>query len=158
MPSSPINLASSPVIGDANVSAAVEKQLEEGELEILALQDTVGPSSQRFVAQTPQDISGGVNAGLRAPTSPEVEMEDNDLGGGAAAGGKVNEDVSKDGARAAKDHKGTFTTTLDFDDSDDVVFDEEAEGAKVARLTEYTIDVNTGEKVACQLEKGVSMG
>ena len=84
-------------------------------------------------------------------------MDDIDFGGGAAAGGKDNEDVSKDGARIAKDRQGTFTTTLDFDDSDDVVFDEEAEGAKVARLTEYTIDVNTGEKVACQLEKGVSI-
>ena len=85
-------------------------------------------------------------------------MEDNDLGGGAAAGGKVNEDVSKDGARAAKDHKGTFTTTLDFDDSDDDVFDEEAKNAWASHLTESTIDVNTGEKVACQLEKGVSTG
>ena len=54
--------------------------------------------------------------------------------------------------------KGTTTVTLDFDDSDDDVFDEEAEHARASRLTESTIDVNTGEKVACQLEKGVSMG
>ena len=37
-------------------------------------------------------------------------------------------------------------------------FDEEAKGAKATRLTESTIDVNTGERVACQLEKGVSTG
>jgi len=158
LPSSPVNPASSPVIGATNVSAARDRQLEEGELDILASQDTAGPTSQRFVAQTPRDVLGGVDAGLRAPTSPKVEMEDTDLGGGATAGSKVNEDISKDGARAAKDRKGTFTATLDFDDSDDNVFDEEAEGAKAARLTESTIDVNTGKKVACQLEKGVSMG
>ena len=45
-----------------------------------------------------------------------------------------------------------------FDDSDDDVFDEEAKNARASRLTESTIDVNTGEKVACQLEKGVSTG
>ena len=48
--------------------------------------------------------------------------------------------------------KGTTTVTLDFDDSDDVFY-EEAENARASRLTESTIDVNTGEKVACQLEK-----
>ena len=43
-------------------------------------------------------------------------------------------------------------------DSDDVIFDEEAENACAFRLTESTIDVNTGEKVAYQLENGVSTG
>jgi len=38
------------------------------------------------------------------------------------------------------------------------VFDKEAENARVSCLTESTIDVNIGEKVACQLEKGVSIG
>jgi hypothetical protein len=54
--------------------------------------------------------------------------------------------------------KGTTTVTLDFDDSDEDVFDEEAKNARASRLTESTIDVNTSEKVAYQLEKGVSMG
>ena len=54
--------------------------------------------------------------------------------------------------------KGTTTATVDFDDSDDDIFDEEAKNAHASRLTESTIDVNTGEKVAYQLEKGVSMG
>ena len=54
--------------------------------------------------------------------------------------------------------KGTTIVTLDFDDYDDDVFDEEAEKSRASHLTESTIDVNTGEKVACQLEKGVSTG
>ena len=63
-------------------------------------------------------------------------------------------------APKAKVHKvkGTTTVTLDFDDSDDDVFDEEAENAQASHLTESNIDVNTGEKVSCQLEKGVSIG
>ena len=32
--------------------------------------------------------------------------------------------------------KGTTTVTLDFDDSDDDVFDEEAENARASRLTD----------------------
>ena len=52
--------------------------------------------------------------------------------------------------------KGTTTVTLDFDDSDDDVFDEEAKNAWASHLTESTIDVNTDEKVSCQLEKGDS--
>ena len=43
-------------------------------------------------------------------------------------------------------------------DFDDDIFDEEAKNAHASRLTESTIDVNTGEKVAYQLENGVSMG
>jgi len=67
-------------------------------------------------------------------------------------GGPVETDAPK-----VKAHKGKGTTivTLDFDDD---VFDEEAENAQASCLTESTIDVNTGEKVACQLEKGVSTG
>ena len=52
--------------------------------------------------------------------------------------------------------KGTTTVTLDFDDYDDDIFDKEAQNACASRLTESTIDVNTGEKVEYQLEKGVS--
>ena len=77
-------------------------------------------------------------------------MQDSDLGGGA-----VETDAPK--AKALKG-KGTTTVTLDFDDSDDDVFDKEAENARASCLTESTIDVNIGEKVACQLEKGVSIG
>ena len=54
--------------------------------------------------------------------------------------------------------KGTTTITLDFDDSDDDIFDEEVENAHGSHLSESPIDVNTGEKVAYQLEKGVSTG
>jgi len=75
-------------------------------------------------------------------------IQDADLGGAP-----VETDAPK-----AKVHKvrGTTTVTLDFDDSDDDVFDEEAKNARASRLTESTIDVNTGEKVAYQLEKRVS--
>ena len=77
-------------------------------------------------------------------------MQDTDLGGGPVE----NE------ALKVKAHKGkgTTTVTLDFDDSDDDIFDEEVKNARASRLSEPTIDVNTGEKVAYQLEKGVSMG
>jgi hypothetical protein len=54
--------------------------------------------------------------------------------------------------------KGTTTVTLDFDESDDDVFDEEAKNARASRLSESIIDVNTCEKVACHLEKGVTTG
>ena len=77
-------------------------------------------------------------------------MQDSDWGGGV-----VETDAPKAQAHMVK---GTTTVTLDFDDYDDDVFDEEAEKSRASRLTESTIDVNTGEKVACQLEKGVSMG
>jgi hypothetical protein len=54
--------------------------------------------------------------------------------------------------------KGTTTVTLDFDESNDDVFDEEAEKARASHLSKSTIDVDTGEKVACHLEKGASIG
>ena len=54
--------------------------------------------------------------------------------------------------------KGTTTITLDFDDSNDDIFDEEAKNDRASRLSESTIDVNTDAKVAYPLEKGVSTG
>jgi hypothetical protein len=77
-------------------------------------------------------------------------MEDTDLGGGP-----MEIDAPK-----VKDHKGKgiTTVTLDFDDCDDDIFDEETKNARASCLTESTIDVKTGEKVAYQLEKGVSTG
>jgi hypothetical protein len=54
--------------------------------------------------------------------------------------------------------KGTTTVNFDFDESDDDVFDEEAENTHSSCLSESIIDVNTGEKVACHLEKGVTTG
>ena len=63
-------------------------------------------------------------------------------------------------ALKVKSHKGkgTTTVTLDPDDSDDDIYDEEAKNVRASHLTESTIDVNTGEKVAYHLEKGVSLG
>jgi len=77
-------------------------------------------------------------------------MQDTDLGGGP-----VETDAPKVKAHKGK---GTTTFTLDFDDSNDDIFDEKVKNACASRLSESTIDVNTGEKVAYQLEKGVSMG
>jgi hypothetical protein len=54
--------------------------------------------------------------------------------------------------------KGTTTFTLDFDESDDKVHDKEVEYDRASRLSESTINVNTGERVFYQLEKGVSTG
>jgi hypothetical protein len=117
---------------------------------IVASQETAGPSSQRFGAKTPQETAGDAGATLHVASPPRVVMQDTDLGGGL-----VEIDAPK-----VKVHKGKGTTTiaLDFDDSNDDVFDEEAENARASHLTESTIDVNIGEKVACQLEKGVSTG
>ena len=62
-------------------------------------------------------------------------------------------------APKVKAHKAKGTTiTLDFDDSDDDVFDAEAEHAQASSLTQSTINENTSEKVTCQLEKDVSTG
>jgi hypothetical protein len=76
-------------------------------------------------------------------------IEDTGLGGGPVETGAPK-------VKALKG-KGTTTVTLDFDESDDDVFDEEAKNARASRLSESTIDVNTGEKVVCHLEKGVSI-
>jgi hypothetical protein len=60
--------------------------------------------------------------------------------------------------RKAQKIKGTATLTLDFDKSDDEVYDEEDEHDRVSRLSESTINVITGERVSFQLENGVSTG
>ena len=76
-------------------------------------------------------------------------MHDTDLGGRP-----METDAPKVKAHKGK---GTTTVTLDFHDSDDDIFDEEVENARASCLSESTTDVNTGEKVAYQLEKGVSV-
>jgi len=56
LPSSLVVPTSSPVLGTsgaADATTIIDEQMEEGEIETLALQETVGPSSQRFVAETP---------------------------------------------------------------------------------------------------------
>jgi hypothetical protein len=79
-----------------------------------------------------------------------VAEENIDLGGGHVETGAPKVRVLKG--------KGTTVVTLDFDESDDDVFDKKSENARASRLSESTIDVNTGEKVACHLEKGVTTG
>jgi hypothetical protein len=128
----------SPVATATAAAATIESQ-EEGEVATLASQETVGPSSQRFVAETPSGIVGDVGI-LHAASPPQVMIEDTDLGGG----------LVKTGAPKVKALKGKGTTivTLDFYESDDDVFDKEAENARASRLSESTIDVNTSERVA----------
>jgi hypothetical protein len=141
------DILSSPVIGtEAPIAAATVADVmqEEGEVAILASQETIRPSSLRFVAETPSGI-----AGVASPPKVVVE-EDTGLGGGPVETGAPK-------VRALKG-KGTTTVTLDFDESDDDVFDQEAENARASHLSESTINVNIGEKVACHLEKGVSTG
>jgi hypothetical protein len=130
------------------VAATIESQ-EEGEVATLASQETTGPSSQRFVAETPSGIAGDVGI-LHATSLPQVVTEDTDLGGGPVETGAPK-------VKALKG-KGTTTITFDFDESDDDVFDEEAKNPRASRLSESTIDVNIGERVAYHLEKGVSIG
>jgi hypothetical protein len=77
-------------------------------------------------------------------------IEDTSLGGGPVETGATK-------VKALKG-KGTITVTLNFDESDDDVFDEDAENARASRLSESMIDVNTSENFACHLEKGVSTG
>lgn len=142
LPLSPVVPATSPMIAAAdavveNVIVASEKQLEESEILVMASQGTAEASSQRFGAPTPQGV--------------EVTNDDTDMGGGDAC-------VSEAAAQRVETHKGTMIATLDFDDSDEDVFDEEAQDARAARLNDCTVDVNTGEKVDCQLEKGVTTG
>ena len=92
--------------------------MEEGEIETLASQETAGPSSQRFVAKTPRGTAGDFGATLHVASPSQVVMQDTDLGGAP-----MEIDAPK-----VKAHKGKGTTivTLDFDDSDDDIFDEEA--------------------------------
>ena len=65
-------------------------------------------------------------------------MQDIDLGGGPMVTNALKVNAHKG--------KGTTTVTLDFDDSDDNIFDEEAKNARASHLSKSTIDVNTGEK------------
>jgi len=156
---SPVALVSPPVIAAAavagkNVDAATGEQFEEGEVPTIAWQETAEPSSQRFDTQTPPVAElGDVDVRLGAPTPAVVEAQDVDAnmgGGNAQVVGAV--------ARGTRTLKGTITATLDFDESDEDVFDEEAEDSRAAHLIESTINVNTGEKVACQLEGGLTIG
>lgn len=55
-------------------------------------------------------------------------------------------------------HKVTVFANVDFDKSNEDVFDEEAEDARAGHLTNSTININTGEKVSCQLDDGMTMG
>ena len=143
-------LPSSPPIVDAIATVTAEVQIKEGEIVVKASQQTTELSSQRFVVETPPGTAGDVGATLHVASPPQIVLQDTDLGGGP---------METDAPRV-KAHKGKGTTTvaLDFDDSDDDIFDEEAKNARASCLTESTIDVNTGKKVAYQLEKGVSMG
>ena len=48
--------ASSPILdtgGATDATATADEQIEVGEIETMSSQETVGPSSQRFVAETP---------------------------------------------------------------------------------------------------------
>ena len=143
-------LPSSPPIVDAAATTTAEVQIEEGEIVVKASQETTKPSSQTFVAKTPPGAAGDVGSTLHVALPPQIVLQDIDLGGGH---------METDAPRF-KAHKGKGTTTinLDFDDSNDDIFDEEAKNARASHLTESTIIVNTSEKVAYQLEKGVSMG
>lgn len=120
-----------------NVGATTRKQFEEGEILTMASQETTEPLS-RFGAQTPPVTEfGDVDARLGAPTLPVVEAQDMDvdISCDGARVGRGDFNISKDGARVAKSHKGTFTATLDFDESEDDVFEEETRGSKAAHLT-----------------------
>jgi hypothetical protein len=157
--SNPVNLVSSPVTVAATVGGS------QGEGEVLASQETAGPSSQRFSVETPRDEAGNFGDEIEAVISS----------GGANLGCEVLENilrvkqdatiVDEKGASEvvvpvakAQKIKGTTTLALDFDESDDEVHDEEAEHDHVYRLSESTINVITGERVSFQLEKGVSTG
>jgi len=141
LPSSLAIPASSPILdtgGATDATATADEQMEEGKIETLASQETTGPSSQRFVAETPRGTTRDFGSTLHVASPPQVVMQDTNLGGAP-----MENDAPK-----VKAHKGKSTTTftLDFDDSDDDIFDEEAKHARASRLTESTIDVNTGEK------------
>ena len=53
----------------ADVTAFVGVQME-GEIVTMTSQDTTGPSSQRFVAETPQGTVGDVGATLHVASPP----------------------------------------------------------------------------------------
>jgi len=134
-----VNPAHYPAVATHVAATANIESQEEGDIATLASRETIGPSSQRFVAETPPGTAGDVGVTLHIASPPQVVMQDTDLGGGP-----VETDAPKVKAHKGK---GTTTVTLDFDDSDDI-FDEETKNVRASRLTESTIDVNTGEKVA----------
>ena len=145
-----VNPAHYPAVATHVATTANIESQEEGEIASLASQETAGPSSQRFVAKTPPGTATDVGATLHVASPPQVMMQDTDLGGGP---------METDAPRVkAHKGKGTTTVTLDFDDPDDDIFDEEAENARASRLSESTIDVNAGEKVAYQLREGCFYG
>jgi hypothetical protein len=145
------------------VAATIGGSQEEGE--VLASQETAGPSSQRFSVETPWDDPGkfgdeievvfssrGANLGCEVLKNVlRVEKD------ATVVGGKGASEVVVPGAKTQK-IKGTTTLALDFDESDDEVHDEEAEHDRVSRLSESTINVITGERVSFQLENSVSTG
>jgi hypothetical protein len=53
---------------------------------------------------------------------------------------------------------GTRVLTLNFDDSDDEVFDDKANDECPAHLSGLTINVEIGEKISCNLGDRVSTG
>ena len=72
LPSSPAVLTSSPVLdtgGAADATATVDVQMEEGEIETMASQETARPSSQRFVVVT-QGTTADVGATLLVASPP----------------------------------------------------------------------------------------
>jgi hypothetical protein len=140
------------------------------ECEVLTSQETAGPSSQRFSVETPRNSAEKFGDGIDVVTSS---------GGGVNLGGEVTENISQvvlenvvgveqdaavgasevavPGAKSQK-IKGTTTFALDFNEFNDEVYDEEAEHDRTSRLSESTINVNTGERISYQLEKGISTG
>ena len=73
LPSSLVNLASSPVLGAgaaADATATIDVQMEEGEIVTTASQELAGPSYQRFVAETPQKTAGDVGANVHVASPP----------------------------------------------------------------------------------------
>jgi hypothetical protein len=132
------------LIGAAATEDVILDSQGEGEIAILTSQETVGPSSQRLAVETPSRILGAVSP-------PKVVAEgDITLGGEPVETGAPKVRVLK--------AKGTTIVNFNFDESDDDVFDKEAKNARSSRLSESIIDVNTGEKVTCHLEKGVTTG
>jgi hypothetical protein len=132
---------------------------------VLASQETAGPSSQRFSVKTPRDepenfgdeikaviSSRGANLGCEVLENVLQVEQDATVGGEKGA-----PKVVVPGAKAQK-IKSTTTLALDFDESDDEVYDEEAEHDRVSRLSESNVNVITGERVSFRLEKGVSTG
>lgn len=136
---------------------------EDGEvLSSQASLETAGPSSQRFVSDTPiMDVPVGeaeVACDAVNASAPEIERLNVDTSDGSKNASKIVSDSNVCDASKVQPRKGTLIASIDFDDFDDDVFDEEAEEARSSRLTGSTVNVNTGEKVDCHLEEGVTTG